>query len=137
MRILIAEDDPVSQKLLELVLQNLGYHADTVEDGQAAVSAMGENAYDTVFMDGQMPVMDGYEATRILREKLHDGRQPWVIALTANALETESARCLAAGMNDFLTKPLQQDLLTSALKRAYEFKVNHLNPKNRTNRGSA
>ena len=137
LRILIAEDDPVSQKLLELVLQNLGYHADTVEDGQAAVSAMGENAYDTVFMDGQMPVMDGYEATRILREKLHDGRQPWVIALTANALETESARCLAAGMNDFLTKPLQQDLLTSALKRAYEFKVNHLNPKNRTTRGSA
>ena len=135
-RILIAEDDPVSQKLLDRVLQHHCYEADTVDNGHAVLAAMSQEHYDTILMDCQMPAMDGYEAARSLRKRF-PGRQPWIIALTANALDTEGERCLAAGMNDYLTKPLQQDLLVAALKRSHGVKVINLRIQERTKRGAA
>lgn len=118
LRILLAEDQPVNQRLFALLLNRLGYHADMVADGQAVLDAVHSSVYDVILMDVQMPVLDGCSATRTLRTTLPADRQPWIIALTANVLETERERCLAAGMNDFLTKPLRQDVLVAALKNA-------------------
>ncbi|MEI6034032.1 MAG: response regulator [Verrucomicrobiae bacterium] len=117
-RILLAEDHSVNQKLAVLLLQQFGYHVDVVGDGREVLDALRKSHYDTIFMDLRMPILDGYEATRILRKTLPAARQPWIIALTATALETEAERCMAAGMNDFLTKPIRKDLLLAALKRA-------------------
>ena len=117
LEILLAEDQQINQRLFVLVLKKLGYHAGVVADGQAVLEAVHSHLYDVILMDVQMPVMDGCAATRTLRTTLPPDRQPWIIALTANVLEAEKERCLAAGMNDFLTKPLRQDMLIAALKR--------------------
>lgn len=117
MRILLAEDQPVNRKLVVLLLRKLGYEVTVVDNGQSVLDAMQCDSFDTILMDIQMPVMDGREASRILRETLPPDRQPWIIALTASALDTEKELCLKAGMNDFLTKPLRRDLLVAALKK--------------------
>ena len=97
------------------MLQRLGYQADVVENGRLAVDAVERAAYDVIFMDVQMPELDGLEATR--RIKARPGAAPWIIALTAHALEDDRKQCLAAGMNDFLSKPVQLTELTAALDR--------------------
>jgi signal transduction histidine kinase/DNA-binding response OmpR family regulator/putative methionine-R-sulfoxide reductase with GAF domain len=121
LRILLAEDNPVNQKLALRLLERMGYDADLVTDGLAAVSAVTDadgRAYDVVLMDVQMPELDGLEATRRIRAwgPAEDG--PHIVAMTANALEGDRETCLAAGMNDYVSKPIRPDALAAALQRA-------------------
>jgi signal transduction histidine kinase/CheY-like chemotaxis protein len=106
-RILLVEDNPVNQQVTLSMLKALGAHADIAGNGQEALDAIAREPYDLVLMDCQMPVLDGYEATRILRarERKSGGGRLTVVALTANALPGDSDRCLAVGMDDYLSKP--------------------------------
>ncbi|MCB9543448.1 MAG: response regulator [Myxococcales bacterium] len=116
LRILIAEDNPINQKLAVMMLKRLGYRSEVVNSGIEAVEAVESAAYDVVLMDVQMPEMDGIEATRVIREKL--GRlAPRIVALTANALQGDRETYLAAGMDDYLSKPLHIQSLVEALGR--------------------
>ena len=116
LHVLLVEDNKVNQIVARKLLQKYGCHVDLAENGQLAVNAWEKNSYDAIFMDGQMPVMDGYEASRQIREK-ESGTQQHVpiIALTANAMDGEAENCFAAGMDKFLTKPIDKKLLQQAL----------------------
>ena len=117
-RVLLAEDNPVNQTVARRMLERLGCIVDCVADGQRALTALTERHYDLVFMDCQMPEMDGYEATRRLREREREkGGHTVVLALTANAMEGDRERCLAAGMDGHLTKPLKLHALSDVLER--------------------
>jgi PAS domain S-box-containing protein len=116
LRILVAEDNPVNRSLALLVLQKLGYRADVVANGREAVEAVTRTPYDVVLMDVQMPEMDGLEAAQTIRERLGAGR-PRIVAATASALAEERKRCAAAGMDDYLSKPIHIDQLAAALTR--------------------
>ncbi len=105
LRILVADDHPVNQRLVLLQLAQLGHHADLVSNGAEAVTAVRRRAFDVVLMDVRMPELDGPAATRLIHAELGD-RSPWIIAVTADALPGTQDACLAAGMDDFLTKPL-------------------------------
>ena len=116
LRILVAEDNRTNQKLILTILQRFGYAADLVETGLRALDYLQEKAYDLILMDIQMPEMDGLETTRLIRERLPAARQPRIIAMTANTTAEEQAKCAAAGMDDYLSKPLQMDALLATLK---------------------
>lgn len=125
-RILVAEDNVVNQRVVVRLLGRLSYYVDVVTNGAEAVHAINRLPYMTVLMDCQMPEMDGYEATRVIRAqeatRLADASQPAIgrlpiIALTANALSADRARCLASGMDDYLVKPLRPELLATTLER--------------------
>ncbi len=118
LRILLAEDYPVNRKLALMVLAKLGYRADVAVDGRAAVEACRSRHYDVVLMDMQMPEIDGLEATRQIRALEGEAGSPWITALTANVLATDRDRCFAAGMNDFVSKPMKIADLEGALMRA-------------------
>jgi CheY-like chemotaxis protein len=120
LRILIAEDNPVNQKLATRLLQQRGAEVRVAATGVQALQALSEEDFDLVLMDCQMPEMDGYEATQRLRQTPGLVRNPAipVIAVTANALATDRAKCLAAGMNDYLTKPIDPLRLQHALTQA-------------------
>jgi len=127
-RILVAEDNLINQKLTVRILEKLGYQSDVVENGQEALAALTQNSYALVLMDCQMPLLDGLEATRLIRE---NERRQWsmvngqstasshipIVALTANAMSGDRERCLAAGMNDYLTKPVRKEDLKGILDR--------------------
>jgi CheY-like chemotaxis protein len=118
LRILIAEDNIVNQRVAVRILKNLGYTADIAANGLEVIEAVQRQPYDVIFMDGQMPELDGYETTRRLRDdpqlrKLH------IVAMTANAMHGDRERCLEAGMNDYISKPARPDDITAALERAY------------------
>ncbi len=115
LRVLVVEDNRVNQLVATGMLTALGHTADTAEDGVAALAALDDASYDLVLMDVQMPRMDGYEATRALRAREGDGDRTLVIAMTANVVAGERERCLAAGMDDFLTKPVDLEHLTRTL----------------------
>jgi len=115
-RILVVEDNPVNQMVATGMLESLGYEARTADDGVAALEAIAGGDFDAVLMDVQMPRMDGYAATREIRARESTGRIP-VIAMTAAAVEGERERCLAAGMDDFLTKPVDPTALGQAMSR--------------------
>ena len=113
-RILVVEDNEINQMVAQGVLEALGYESDVADDGLQAV-AMANDGYDAIVMDVQMPKMDGYTATRLIREAEPAGAHVPIIAMTAGAVEGESERCLAAGMDAYLTKPLQPEQLEAAL----------------------
>ncbi len=105
LRILVAEDNPINQKVALRLLERMGHQVDTAWDGQQAVAAVEQTEYDLVLMDCQMPNMDGYAATRAIR-RLERGRQLPIVAMTANAMPDDRQRCLEAGMDGFLAKPV-------------------------------
>ncbi len=115
--LLVVEDNPVNQLVALGILETLGYSADTADDGVEAVDRWRERSYDAVLMDVQMPRMDGYAATRAIRELEPTGTRLPVLAMTAAAVEGEREKCLAAGMDDFLTKPVDPDVLGAMLAR--------------------
>jgi PAS domain S-box-containing protein len=116
-RLLLAEDNPVNQKVAQLTLERLGYAVDVVSDGAQALAALATASYDAVLMDCQMPGMDGFAATQELRLREAAGRHTPVIALTASAMASDRERCLQAGMNDYLSKPLRSEDLEVVLRR--------------------
>ncbi|WP_433943059.1 PAS domain S-box protein [Paenibacillus sp. SN-8-1] len=106
LRILIAEDHPVNQKLLHTILARRGYEADIVSNGKEAVEAVTQGDYDLVFMDVQMPIMDGLEATSTIRKHPEHVQKPIIVAVTAFAKNEDKESCLASGMQDFIAKPI-------------------------------
>ncbi|AZK46168.1 response regulator [Paenibacillus lentus] len=107
-RMLVVDDHPINQRLMVSMLNKLGYEADVAEDGAQAVQMTLEGkAYSFIFMDLQMPVMDGLEATSRIREADHSGWSPVIIAMTANVMEGVRSKCLKAGMNDYISKPVK------------------------------
>ena len=117
LRILLAEDNVVNQKLAIRLLERLGYRADVVANGIEAIEAVERQPYDLLLSDVQMPEMDGLEATRRIIERWPDGERPWIVAMTAEAMSGDRERCLAAGMNDYVAKPIRVDELVAAIKR--------------------
>jgi signal transduction histidine kinase/DNA-binding response OmpR family regulator len=116
MRILVAEDNLINQRLIVHVLNNLGYDPQSVENGQEAVTAAGMNDFDMILMDVQMPELDGLEATRQIRQRL--AKQPVIVALTANAMQGDREECLRAGMDDYISKPIVLDELIQLLEKS-------------------
>ncbi|HXM28791.1 MAG TPA: response regulator [Chthoniobacterales bacterium] len=122
-RVLIAEDNPINQKVALVQLEELGYHAEVVPNGLAVLEALDRISYDIILMDCQMPEMDGYETARRIRTRSGNFRQPYIIAMTAHAMSGDSEKCLEAGMNDYISKPIQLDAFAAALARGLSKKV--------------
>ncbi len=119
LRILLAEDNVVNQKLALRLLQQMGYRADIAANGIEAIECCARQPYDVVLMDVQMPEMDGLEATRrIVARWPEAARRPRIVAMTANAMQGDREACLAAGMDDYVTKPIRVEALVQALRQA-------------------
>jgi PAS domain S-box-containing protein len=118
MRILLAEDNLVNQRVAALILQGLGYGIELAANGAIALQMVHQSSFDLVLMDVQMPEMDGLEATRRIRAELPAAMQPQIVAMTANAMEGDREICLAAGMDDYLSKPIKPAALAQALREA-------------------
>ena len=118
MRILLAEDNPINQKVGIRLLEKLGYHPDLAANGQEALDAVRRQSYDIVLMDMQMPIMDGLEASRGLVQEYEAQTRPLLVAMTANILESDRQACRNAGMDDFLAKPVLLSDLHKLLERA-------------------
>ena len=116
-RILLVDDNPVNQMLGVRMLERLGYRPDVAGNGAEAVDLLMRMAYDVVLMDVQMPVLDGFDATRQIRQSKPPEQQPWIVAMTAEALSGDEARCLSAGMDDYAAKPVQMPALVAALRK--------------------
>ncbi|VVB62739.1 Methanogenesis regulatory histidine kinase FilI [uncultured archaeon] len=116
LRILVAEDDTFNRRSIVDTLKKMGFRADAVEDGQEAVEALERRPYDLILMDIKMPRMDGLKATREIRKRWPDNG-PKIVAITAYALEGDKEKCLDAGMDDYIAKPVQKDKLAEMLKR--------------------
>ncbi|MCP3962691.1 MAG: response regulator [bacterium] len=117
LRILVADDNVINQKVAHLLLENMGYRADLAADGLEVLAALDRQRYDVVLMDVQMPELDGLETTRRIREERDPEEAPKIIAVTAGAMRGDREKCLAAGMNDYVSKPVQADELQAALLR--------------------
>lgn len=115
--ILLAEDNPVNQKIAQRMLKRLGYPVDVAANGIEALQALEHKSYSLILMDIQMPEMDGLEATRIIRKRLPENEQPRIIAVTAHALDYSREMCLDAGMDDYIAKPIHKDELAEVLSR--------------------
>jgi GAF domain-containing protein/DNA-binding response OmpR family regulator len=115
LRILLAEDNPVNQKLALRLLERMGYRADVAANGLEAIGALEGAAYDVVLMDVQMPELDGLEATRRIRRRWPGDEGPRIVAMTANAMDGDREACLAAGMDDYISKPIAPDALQASL----------------------
>lgn len=144
LRILLAEDNVINQKVAVRLFQRLGYRIDVVANGREVVEALSRIRYDVIFMDCQMPEMDGFEATRLIRERealpvkrdaqheiratsdeRRDKHRVPIIALTANAMQGDREQCLAAGMDDYLSKPISVEALTTVLERLKQARASH------------
>ena len=117
LRILLAEDNVVNQKLALRLLQQMGYRADVASNGIEAIECIARQPYDVVLMDVQMPEMDGLEASHRITARWPAGERPRIVAMTANAMQGDREACLAAGMDDYVTKPIRVDALVEALNR--------------------
>jgi CheY-like chemotaxis protein len=114
----LVEDNPVNQKLASFILTKAGYQVEIAQNGQEAVQRFEEepDAFDLVFMDIQMPIMDGFTATREIRhleKKLDNGSHVPIIAMTADAMKGDREKCIAAGMDDYMSKPIKRDKVFS------------------------
>ena len=116
-RMLVADDEPINREIAKMLLEDLGLEADTAEDGVEAVALAQKTTYQAIFMDMQMPTVNGLEATRQIRE-MHEHRGTPIIAMTANAFAEDKAQCVAAGMNDFLIKPFNPGEMFAVLLRS-------------------
>jgi signal transduction histidine kinase/DNA-binding response OmpR family regulator len=116
LRILVAEDNVVNQRVAMRMLEKLGYSADLANNGLEVIDALGRQSYDVVLMDVHMPEMDGLEASRQIRERGGENR-PLIVAMTANAMQGDREECLSAGMDDYISKPVQITALQAALER--------------------
>ena len=119
LEILLVEDNLVNQKVALRYLDRMGYRANAVANGLEAVQALHDQKYDLVFMDVQMPEMDGFTATREIRAQLPPERQPIIVALTANAMQGDRERCLDSGMNDYVTKPVKADEIAAVIAKHF------------------
>ena len=115
LRILLAEDNAVNQKVVLRMLEKLGYTADVAQNGEEAASLARNAPYDVIFMDLMMPRMDGFEATGVIRHAENGSHRSHIIALTANAMGADRSRCMEAGMDDFMTKPFMLETLKQKL----------------------
>ena len=118
LRILLAEDNAVNQKLATLTLQKMGYNTDIAANGLEVLTALERQSYDLIFMDIQMPEMDGSEATKAVIQKYGDKR-PVIIAMTANAMEGDREKFMEDGMDDYVTKPINLKIIQNLLKKVY------------------
>ena len=116
-RILLVEDNPTNQRLALHLLTKQGCAVDVASNGVGALAKFRDHQYDAIFMDCHMPEMDGFAATAEIRRTEASGRRVPIIAITASVLEEDKARCLAAGMDDFISKPVSGEDLTAALRR--------------------
>jgi CheY-like chemotaxis protein len=116
-RVLVVEDDPVNRQVIELFLKKFNLTPRVATDGESAVRLAATETFDLILMDCQLPGMDGLEATRQIRKKLSAGRPVRIVALTANTSREIRERCLAAGMDDFLSKPVRLESLAEVLQR--------------------
>jgi PAS domain S-box-containing protein len=117
-RVLLAEDNSVNQKVALRMLARLGYRADLASNGHEVFAAVRSQSYDVILMDVAMPEMDGLEATRKIRAMTSEKSRPWIVALTANAMQGDRELCLAAGMDDYIRKPIKLSELAAALRQA-------------------
>jgi len=115
LHILLVEDNAVNQKVASRLLERMGYRADVASNGLEALEALRRQSYDVVLMDVQMPEMDGLEASRRIQRDWPAGQRPRIIAMTAEAMQGDRERCLAAGMDDYISKPVKMDELRRAL----------------------
>jgi CheY-like chemotaxis protein len=122
LRILLAEDNIVNQKVAVRMLERLGYRADIAANGEEALHALERQDYDVIFMDIQMPEMDGVEATRQIVSRWSVEERPQIIAMTANALAGDREKYLAAGMDDYISKPVRVDAIVAALHKVKPLK---------------
>ncbi len=124
LKILLAEDNVVNQKVAISMLQRLGYAADVAQNGLEVLDILKKRSYDVIFMDVHMPQKDGLETTQELCQKYSPEERPWIIAMTANAMLGDREKCLDAGMNDYISKPVRREELLRALSE-YQPKVSH------------
>jgi CheY-like chemotaxis protein len=117
-RILVTDDNAINRRVAELMLKHAGFTVDMATDGTEAVEAHTLRPYDLILMDSQMPLMDGFEATRCIRQLGQP--QPVIIAITANALTGERERCLSQGMDDYLSKPFTAEQLRTVVRKGVE-----------------
>jgi len=125
LRILLAEDNAINQKVALRLLERLGYGADIVGDGRQALARLDQAAYDVILMDVQMPEMDGLEASRAICARCPSSERPRIIAMTAEAMQGDRDKCLAAGMDDYIMKPVTLDRLAAALAQMPAFGCQH------------
>lgn len=116
-RALVVEDNMVNQRVIVQMIEKRGYKADVASNGLEALDLLSRTAYDVVLMDCQMPVMDGYEATREIRRLEGSNRHTTIVAVTANAMVGDREKCMAAGMDDYLSKPVKMEALEAMLNR--------------------
>jgi CheY-like chemotaxis protein len=136
LRILLAEDNAVNQKLALRLLQQMGYRADVASNGLEAVESLERQVYDVILMDVQMPEMDGLDATRAIR-KLVIKQQPRIVAMTANAMQGDREMCLAAGMDDYISKPIRVAELSGALLKTETLPEPEASPAKKKSRAAA
>lgn len=117
--VLVVEDNTVNQVVVRRILTSLGCTVSLADSGKAALALLKDNTYDLIFMDCSMPIMDGFEATRIIRQQEAEQSEPRriILALTANVMFEDQQACRDAGMDDFLTKPIRKSIIQSALTR--------------------
>ncbi|MGB3756789.1 MAG: response regulator [Rivularia sp. (in: cyanobacteria)] len=122
LRILLVEDIALNQKVVQQMLLRMGYRTDVANNGLEAISALRQQSYDFMFMDVQMPEMDGFEATRKICQEWSDKHRPWIVATTAHALPGDREECLGAGMNDYISKPIRIEAIAQAF---YKYQASH------------
>ena len=118
LRILLAEDNIVNQKVAIHMLKRMGYPVEIANNGVEVLEALGEASYDIILMDVQMPELDGLETTRLIHEQYPQGKRPYIIAMTAHALTGDAEKCLAAGMDAYISKPVRREMLEEMIQKA-------------------